>query len=186
MVRTGASEHLSNQVKWVRGKGREDGTGQGKENKTQKQQLSNNCFLQYVQSPAGRASRYSDPSGPGVTRAHAHDGDCRRPRGPPPALPQPGRDGGGQGWWGEPGRPRAEVASRPGGSHTAAGAGRGPESPCPGAPGSGFGGAGALHPGTGLAQPQVPPAEPKCACSSLSSARSLGKSMETGKRGCEV
>lgn len=186
MVRTGASERLSNQVKWVRGKGREDGTGQGKENKTQKQQLSNNCFLQYVQSPAGRASRYSDPSGPGVTRAHAHDGDCRRPRGPPPGTPPAWK-----GWR------RAGMVGRAG-----AAAGRGSE-PARGEPHRGWGGqrtrkplswgagkrlrgAGALHPGTGLAQPQVPPAEPKCACSSLSSARSLGKSMETGKRGCEV
>lgn len=35
----------------------------GERKQNPKQQLSNNCFLQYVQSPAGRASPYSGPRG---------------------------------------------------------------------------------------------------------------------------
>lgn len=111
--------------------------GGREENKTQKQQLSNNCFLQYVQSiPVQR------PWGRGCP-AHAQR---RRHCGPGP---------GGYGG--------AEVALAGGRQ-----AGRGPESPCPRAQGA-------------AAATSCLWAEPKCACSSRSSAHSPGEADGRGE-----
>lgn len=148
----------------------------GERKQNPKQQLSNNCFLQYVQSPAGRASPYSGPRGR-VEHGHAQL-RLMAPMSPSQAVGEAGEEQG------RPGRCRAEVECQPGESHSGAG-GRGPESPCPqswGAARSGDHlppGPGAPSPGTrlerGPAWPHVPLAEPKCACFLLRPACSLGK-----------
>jgi len=106
---------LSNRVKWDGGL-----TGERKQNPNQ--QLSNNCFLQYVQSLASRASRYSGPSAPGATRTHTHDRARWPPRSPSRAAGTRARAarllrGRGR-------APAHEEPLRGWGS-------RGPESPCP-------------------------------------------------------
>lgn len=66
----------------------------GERKQNSKQQLSNNCFLQYVQSPAGRASPYSSPQG-----RVRHEHTQLRPM----ALMSPGQAAGEAG--GEQGQP---------------------------------------------------------------------------------
>lgn len=99
-----------------------------------------------------------------------------------PLARQRGAAGREPGW---PGCCGAEVEHRPGESHSGAGGAEDQKAPVHGrwaAAGSGDRlppGPGAPSPSMGLegerAQPQVPLAEPKCACSSLGSAHSLGK-----------
>lgn len=148
----------------------------GERKQNPKQQLSNNCFLQYVQSPAGRASPYSGPRGR-VEHGHAQL-RLMAPMSPSQAVGEAGREQG------RPGRCRAEVECRPGESRSGAG-GRGPESPCPLSWGTARSGdhlppgPGAPSTGTrleqGLAWLHVPLAEHKCACFLLRPACSLGK-----------
>lgn len=65
-----------------------EGGRNGERKQNPKQQLSNNCFLQYVQSPAGRASPYSSPRGR-VRHGHTQ----LRPMAPRPPAGQRERRG---------------------------------------------------------------------------------------------
>lgn len=148
----------------------------GERKQNPKQQLSNNCFLQYVQSPAGRASPYSGPRG---RVRHGHT----QPRPMAPMSPgwAAGEAGGGAGAaqplrgrgrvsaWGEPlwgwgQRTRKPLSSELGSSQE-----WGPSSSRTWCPQPWY------EAGAGPAWPHVPLAEPKCACSSLRPACGVGK-----------
>lgn len=163
---------LSNWVKW-------DGGKRGMKTKPK-----TTAFKQLLFTVCTEPGRQSIPVQRPL-RARCDTDTHTQPRPTAPRAP-PARQRGAAGR--EPGRPGccgAEVEHRPGESRSGAGGAEDQKAPVLGrwgAAGSGDRlptGPGALSPSTGpeggLARPQMPLAEPKCACSSLGSAHGLGK-----------